>query len=51
MNDSRVLDNKLLIADEVHNLTNAGQTFPGIGKVKKTSTGAKNLKYVFLWNS
>ena len=31
MNENRVLDNKLLIIDEVHNLTNAmAKTFPGI---------------------
>lgn len=51
MNENRVLDNKLLIIDEVHNLTNAmAKTFPGIRAkgLKKLIMGAKNLRCVFL---
>ena len=51
MVEKRVFDNKLVIIDEAHNLTNAmSKTFPGIrGKLlKKLLMEADNLKLVFL---
>ena len=51
LNEERVLDNKLLVIDEVHNLSNAmAKASPGIrGKHLKTLImEAKNLKCVFL---
>ena len=51
MVESKVLDNKLLIIDEVHNLTNAmAKTYPGVrGKyLKQLIMEASNLKCVFL---
>ena len=51
MVENRILDNKLLIIDEVHNLTNAmSKTMPGIrGRLlKELIMDAENLKLVFL---
>lgn len=51
MNSSGAFDNKLLIVDEVHNLTNAmSKQFPGVrGRMlKQLIMNAKNLKMVFL---
>ncbi len=49
--DKRVLDNKVLIVDEVHNITNAmAKGNPGIRArgIKELIMDAKNLKVVFL---
>ena len=51
MIESKFLDNKLLIIDEVHNLTNAmAKAYPGIRgrKLKELIMDAFNLKIVFL---